>query len=130
MSKLTQKQENFCLKLMECGSQSEAYRYAYDAENMAQKTIWERASVLASKDKVKARINELRSKQEEIALYTIEDKKRLLWEMINEARSKEDYNAAKGCLNELNKMDGDHAPVKSESKEDIAMDINVTFGKS
>lgn len=58
---LTIKQETFCQKYIENGGNaSEAYRAAYDAENMANKTIWEAASRLLADSKVSARVNELK----------------------------------------------------------------------
>lgn len=59
-SELTQKQENFCLAYIEAGNASEAYRRAYDAGKMKDKTIWERASTLLANSKVAARVAELR----------------------------------------------------------------------
>ena len=39
MSKLTPKQENFCLAYLETSNASEAYRRAYDSENMKPESI-------------------------------------------------------------------------------------------
>jgi phage terminase small subunit len=50
--RLTQKQENFCLAYIECGNASEAYRRAYDAENMQPQTIHVKASELLSSGKI------------------------------------------------------------------------------
>jgi phage terminase small subunit len=46
------KQEKFCQELVMCGSQSEAYRVAYDSENMQPATIHSRASELMKNSKV------------------------------------------------------------------------------
>jgi phage terminase small subunit len=59
--KLTQKQELFCLAYVETGNASEAYRRAYNAENMVEATVWRRACELMDNSKVKARIAELRA---------------------------------------------------------------------
>ena len=57
---LSIKQENFCNYYIECGNASEAYRRAYpSSENWADKTVWERASVLLKNNKVLARVEEL-----------------------------------------------------------------------
>jgi len=59
MSKLTPKQEGFCLSYIETGNASEAYRLNYDAENMKPATIKVKASELLNNGKVTARLAEL-----------------------------------------------------------------------
>lgn len=56
---LTPKQENFCLAYLETGNASEAYRRAYDAENMKAATIHSRASELLDNSEITARLAEL-----------------------------------------------------------------------
>lgn len=70
---LTQKQEAFCLKYMECSNQSEAYRHAYDVgENTKPETVWVKACELMSVGKVSARVFELQQKAAERTLVTVE----------------------------------------------------------
>lgn len=57
---LTPKQENFCLAYLETGNASEAYRRAYDAENMTSDTISRKAKELLGNGKITARLSELR----------------------------------------------------------------------
>ena len=62
--KLSVKQEKFCNYYIECGNASEAYRSAYpNSKKWADKTVWERASVLLKNNKVLTRVKEL---QEEL----------------------------------------------------------------
>src|SRR5690606_37554840 len=61
---LTQKQEAFCLAYMETGNASEAYRQAYDAEQMKPETVNRKAKELLDNGKIAARIAGL---QEEAA---------------------------------------------------------------
>ena len=61
---LTAKQMKFVEEMGEGGSQSNAYRKAYDTSQMAPKTIWEEASRLRSHPKVAARIMELEVEKE------------------------------------------------------------------
>lgn len=65
--KLTNKQEAFVLALIEGKSQREAYRSAYKADRMKEKTIDEKASRLFAEDKVRARFEELQAKVREKA---------------------------------------------------------------
>ena len=61
---LTAKQMKFVEEISEGGSQSNAYRKAYDTSQMAPKTIWEEASRLRRHPKVAARIEELEAEKE------------------------------------------------------------------
>ena len=54
---LTAKQEKFVMEISGGGSQSNAYRKAYDASKMESKTVWEKFSRLRKHPKVAARIN-------------------------------------------------------------------------
>lgn len=60
--KLTNKQEAFVLALIEGKSQREAYRSAYKADRMKDKTVDEKASRLFAEGKVRARFEELQAK--------------------------------------------------------------------
>ena len=61
---LTAKQMKFVEEIGKGGSQSNAYRKAYDTSQMAPKTIWEEASRLRRHPKVAARIVELEAEKE------------------------------------------------------------------
>ena len=58
---LTPKQEKFCRNIIvKQMNQSDAYRDAYDTENMKNKSIHEKASELANTVKVSSRMDDLR----------------------------------------------------------------------
>jgi len=57
---LTPKQENFCLAYLETGNASEAYRRAYDAENMSSNALNREACVMLDNPKIAQRLEELR----------------------------------------------------------------------
>lgn len=63
--KLTPKQAKFCQAYVECGNASEAYRQAYNAENMGQDTIKVKASQLLAKDNVGVTVAELQAEHKE-----------------------------------------------------------------
>ena len=73
MANLTQRQEKFVRALIAGKSQRQAYKEAYNAANMKDKTIDERASVLFKNDKIKTRYNELVEEHKNKALYTREN---------------------------------------------------------
>lgn len=57
---LTVKQENFCIAYMETGNASEAYRRAYDCQNMKPESINRKAKDMADNVKIRARIEQIR----------------------------------------------------------------------
>ncbi|WP_312253942.1 terminase small subunit [Stutzerimonas nitrititolerans] len=57
---MTPKQEAFCLAYIETGNASEAYRRAYNAENMKPETVNRKAKDLLDNGKITARLAELR----------------------------------------------------------------------
>ena len=58
---LTEKQEKFVIELLKGKSQREAYKASYNAANMKDKTIDDKASLLWRKDEIKKRYEELRN---------------------------------------------------------------------
>jgi phage terminase small subunit len=61
---LTPKREAFCLAYLRLGNASEAYRQSYSAGNMADRTIWEKASRLLADGKVKARVEDRKNRRQ------------------------------------------------------------------
>ena len=74
---LTPKQEKFVQNLIKGMSQRDAYKNSYDAENMKDKTIDERACVLFNDSKIKTRYQELLEKAQDEAIMTA--KERMIW---------------------------------------------------
>ena len=70
MKPLTQRQEKFCLKYIECGNASEAYRTAYSTERMKPETVQRAAHRVMSLYNVCTRIDGLRAQSAEIAVLT------------------------------------------------------------
>lgn len=64
-SLLTPKQEAFVQAYLLTGIASDAYRKAYPATKMSDKTVWESASRLLANSKVVARVEALRKEQSE-----------------------------------------------------------------
>ena len=77
---LTPKQEAFAQAYVETGNASEAYRRAYDAENMQPQTIAVKASELLASGKVSVRVAELRDAHLARHNLTVDDIKRMLLE--------------------------------------------------
>jgi phage terminase small subunit len=70
---LTPKQEKFCQGIVSGLSQADAYRDAYNCENMSDEVIWKEASNLMKDRKVSVRIEELRKEITQEIKFTIED---------------------------------------------------------
>ena len=100
MSNLTPKQEAFVQALIAGKSQREAYKEAYNAANMKDKTIDEKACVLFKTDKVRKRYEELLEEHKQKALYTREEAiNDLIW--IKE-KAREDISNPKIGLRQAN----------------------------
>ena len=69
---LTPKQEAFCLKYIETGNASEAYRQCYDASRMKSDVIHVKASELLADGKVAVRVNELKEEHRKRHAVTVE----------------------------------------------------------
>ena len=68
--KLTGKQQAFVQGILKGMSQSDAYRGAYNCENMAASSIWREASVLLTNPKVSGRLKALQARQDDAALHS------------------------------------------------------------
>ena len=131
MANLTQRQEKFVRALIAGKSQRQAYKEAYNAAKMKDKTIDERASVLFKNDKVKTRYNELLEEHKNKALYTREEMVNdLIW--IKE-KAKEDIKDPKKGLRQANgtifinaiKELGELNELYPSKKQDIKMDAKI-----
>ena len=127
---LTTKQEIFIQRLIEGNSQREAYKFAYDAENMKDETIDKRASELFSKGEIKGRYEELLNEHKQKALYTREEAVNdLIW-LKEKAKEDIEYRGLKQAngghflksINELCQLEGLY-PTKEENKKDTEEDI-------
>lgn len=103
---LTPKQEAFARAYVETGNATEAYRRAYDAENMKSTTIAVKAHFTLAKDKIRARIGELQGEAFERHEMTIDAMAELLMEDRDFARELEAPSAAVAASNGLAKLYG------------------------
>ena len=118
MVKLTSKQEKFVQNLLKGLNQTDAYKKAYNTSKMKEKTIIEKASVLANKDNIRTRYEELNKRAEDKAIMSAIERKKWLTKVINcDVKVKQEYdNEIKEydpymsdrlkALDMLNKMDG------------------------
>lgn len=91
---MTLKQENFCLAYIETGNASEAYRRAYDSENMKSETVAKRASEMLDDGDIAGRIAELRAPVVKSAQITLEQHLEDLKRLRDKAEAAEKFGPA------------------------------------
>ena len=118
MSKLTKRQEGFAQAIAGGKTQSDAYRENYSTKNMADKTVWVEASILANAPKVSIRIEEIKKEIANEQLWTRVQSIKVLVKIAEEGMTDSPRIAA---IKELNSMHGFNEPVKVElsKKEEI-----------
>ena len=94
MTALTPKQEAFCLRYIETGNASEAYRLSYDADSMKPATVNRTAFDLLENPKIAARLEELRGMSVRRHLVTIDTLTAELDELKAMARDNGQYSPA------------------------------------
>jgi phage terminase small subunit len=105
--KLTPNQDKFAQAIaLEDMNQSDAYRSAYNTKGMSDKTINEKASRLASQDKVRARIQELRDTL--VSPKIMSAQKRLEWLTQLIENDQEGTNEKLKAIDIMNKMQGEY----------------------
>ena len=111
---LTTKQEIFVQRLIEGNSQREAYKFAYNCENMKDESIDVEASKLFNSPKIIQRYEELLEEHKQKALYTREEAiNDLIW-LKEKAREDIEYRGLKQAngghflksVNELCQLEG------------------------
>lgn len=122
---LTDNQENFAKCVAEGMSYSDAYRSAYNTSKMTDKSVWEKASELASNVKVKARLKELRDMAAKHTIITAQERKEWLTEVINNPEV--DINARLRASDQLNRMEGEYVQkVETELKNAVSIHIELS----
>ena len=109
---LTTKQELFIQGLIKGYSQREAYKMAYEADNLKNETIDSKASILFKTEKIRARYEELIKEYKENALWNrSKAEEKLLWlldksqESIQETGLKQaNSNTMLNVIKELNTL--------------------------
>lgn len=102
---LTPKQEQFVQNMVKGMSQADAYRAAYSAKKMSDKTIHEAASRLVADSKISARLSELRGQLTKETIMTAQRRLEWLTEVIN---GENDLNAKLKAVDIMNKMQGEY----------------------
>jgi len=124
MNDLTPKQEKFAQSVASGKSQSEAYRIAYNAENMKDEVIWVKASKLMAEDKVTVRVDEIRKPVVEEARLTLGQHLKDLLKLREKAVKDGAWSAAISAEMGRGKAAGLHID-KIDLHEDKELIINI-----
>ena len=120
---LTGKQERFALGVVEGMSLADAYRMAYDAENMAEHTLHNEASRLAGQEKIRSRIRELREELEAQSIASAQERLEFLTEVIRGERPVSDKLKA---VDLMNKMTGGYSQKpEPEPVQDVTVKVEL-----
>ena len=103
---LTPKQERFARKYVAIGNASEAYRLAYNAENMKDSTIWRKASELLGNGKVAAMVDKVKAEQSDFQAITFEEIGGYLRRAVDGATAAGQHSAASQAAVALGKLAG------------------------
>lgn len=138
--KLTPKQERFIQNVVSGMTQRQAYKEAYDSENMQDETIDKEACLLFNNPKIAERYRELVNKLEDEAIMTA--KERMIWlsDVVKgkikhtsyggngEAYENEAYISDKlKAVDTLNKMSGEYiTKVEAEVNNEVTINIELT----
>lgn len=118
---LTAKQELFAQSVASGMTQSDAYRKAYNCQNMGNKTINENASRTMADGKIAARVDELRAKLIEATLWKREDSVLFYREIVRNPEEKA-QDRIKAC-ERLDRMHGYDAPTKVEHSGGVGVQV-------
>jgi len=129
--KLTTKQEKFAQEWFATGNKSEAYRRAYDSENMTAKTISERASRLSSECKIRTRYADLMEECHERTATTVDRLDTMLLDAYQVAKEAATPSAMVSAAMALMKLYGHDAETrhklnfdnKAESMADVLREL-------
>lgn len=127
MANLTIKQENFCLAYIETGNASEAYRQAYDAENMKPETINVKASELLANGKIAVRVGELQEGHKERHNVTVDSLTEMYEDTYKLAEKNKQTASMNGSITGIAKLHGlqsedrknERDPIKDMSDDEL-----------
>ena len=133
---LTIKQEKFVQNIVKGMSQREAYKNSYNAKNMKDDTIDNKACNLFKQDKIRARYEELLKKIEDKTIMTAEERQIWLSKVVkgdikitreydDEIKEYEPYMSDRlKAIDILNKMSGEYTQ-KIELENEKPFEVNI-----
>ena len=121
---LTGKQEEFAKNIVQGMSQADAYRSAYDAEDMSDAAIYVEASRLMDNPNVALRIKELRDELAKPTIMSAQDRLEWLSYLVNADAGTTDKLRA---IDIMNRMTGEYVQkIEADVKGDVHINIELS----
>lgn len=121
---LTAKQEEFAKNIVQGMSQADAYRSAYDAEDMSDNAIYREASLLVDHPKVAQRIRELRGELAKPTIMSAQERLEWLSYLVSADAGTTDKLRA---IDIMNKMTGEYVQkIEADVKNDVTITIELS----
>lgn len=122
---LTAKQEAFAQNIVAGMNQADAYRSAYDADNMSDNAIYREASLLMSRPKVAQRICDMRNELAKPTIMSAQERLEWLTGLIKDDES--DVNAKLKAVDIMNKMQGEYIQrIEADVNNDVYISVELT----
>jgi hypothetical protein len=133
LPELTPQQMEFVTQIQGGKSASDAYRIAYNTENMLERTIWANASRLKSHSKIAAWLNIVKREQLTASRYTLDDHIKELTEAQEIAKEKGQIGPMVAAIEKKGRALGlyieKHEDINQGSDVDMIEAIGQIFGK-
>lgn len=124
---LTAKQEAFVQNILQGRNQADAYRSAYNCENMSDNAIYREASLLLDNPKVAQRLQELRDKLAKPSIMSAQE--RLEW-LTRLVKAGSEYTLAAEkirAIDVMNKMTGEYVQkIEADVKNEVTINIELS----
>jgi phage terminase small subunit len=121
---LTGKQEEFAKNIVQGMSQADAYRSAYDVEDMSDNAIYVEASRLMDNPKVALRIKELRDTLAKPTIMSAQERLEWLSYLVGADAGTTDKLRA---IDIMNKMTGEYVQkIEADVKSDVTINIELS----
>lgn len=122
---LTAKQEAFVQNILQGRNQADAYRSAYNCENMSDNAIYREASLLLDNPKIAQRLQELRDKLAKPSIMSAQERLEWLTQLI---KSKDESTTDKlRAADIMNKMQGEYVQkIEADVKNEVTINIELS----
>ena len=128
-TKLTPKQDHFCIAYLESGNASAAYRDAYNSQAMKPATINRKAKELLDNGKITARLAQLRAPSIERAHLNLDRHLDILARIRDNAEAKHQFSAAVAAEVARGKAAGLYDKVKAQPPEPPVVSLYLSDEK-
>ena len=128
---LTPQQEAFCVALVKHGNATQAYREAYPAQKMKPDSLAVKACRLANTDKIRLRVESLRSNARKRSGITLDDHMRDLKALRNAAAAVKQFGPAITAEMARGKVSGLYTPddESGDVPAPVKVEISVVDGR-